>query len=382
MAVINKLDPRELAQQLAACLAARMPEADQISVNDVRVPPANGLSNETVLFTACWRESGGVQRQEMVARVAPAPGQPAVYGAYDLGLQFRVMDTLASRTDLPIPRPLFVEEDPAVIGAPFLVMERVSGRTLDDDPPFTTAGWLTDLEPERVATLSDNALRVMGDVHAVDLPAVGLDFLTERSSDSGTMDFHVAGIDQQIDCYERWYQVVSERNRSETLEAGFEWLKANRPSDPGPPVLLWGDARVGNMIFSADLSVAALLDWEQVHVGPAATDVGWSNFMMRHHTDGIGAPIPRGFPAHEAVGERYEELTGRPVGDLRFYEVYGGVRVSVLIMRAVQLLVDAGALPPDSPMVTSNPALHLVAQLADLPRPQMPGQIFLGQGMR
>ena len=61
-------------------------------------------------------------------------------------------------------------------------------------------------------------------------------------------------------------------------------------------MLSWGDARIGNMMFGDDLAVNGVLDWEMVGLGSPDIELGWWLFILRHHTEGIGAPLPPGFP--------------------------------------------------------------------------------------
>src|SRR2546423_4009401 len=59
--------------------------------------------------------------QEWVMRRPPLG--PTLPTAHDMRREFRVLSALAT-TDVPVPRPVVLCEDPAVIGAPFYLMER------------------------------------------------------------------------------------------------------------------------------------------------------------------------------------------------------------------------------------------------------------------
>jgi aminoglycoside phosphotransferase (APT) family kinase protein len=73
-----------------------------------------------------------------------------------------------------------------------------------------------------------------------------------------------------------------------TFEWALRWLAANRPP-PSPPVLVHGDFRMGNlMVRGSDL--AAVIDWELVHVGEMYEDLAW--FCIRAWR--FGAPQRRG----------------------------------------------------------------------------------------
>lgn len=165
---------------------------------------------------------------------------------------------------------------------------------------------------------------------------------------------------------------------SPTVDAAFAWLREHQPADPGPAVLNWGDARLSNMIFGPGGEVRAILDWEAATVGPPAGDLAWWLFATRHHTEGIGAPLPPGFPSREEFVARYEELTGHEVKHLDFYETFAALRLSILMHRAGNMMIGAGLLPPDAPMKLNNPASQLLAKLAGLPAPEGAAQSFIG----
>ncbi len=57
------------------------------------------------------------------------------------------------------------------------------------------------------------------------------------------------------------------------FEWAFRWLAAHRPP-PSPRVLVHGDFRMGNLIVD-DTGLAAVLDWELVHVGEVYEDLAW-----------------------------------------------------------------------------------------------------------
>lgn len=143
-------------------------------------------------------------------------------------------------------------------------------------------------------------------------------------------------------------------------------------------VFSWGDARIGNMLFAGDLSVAGVLDWEMVGLGSPELDLAWWLFLLRHHTEGIGAPLPPGFPTTEETVARYQELTGHTVKHLHFYEAFSGLRLSILMVRAAHMMIAAGLMSPDAPMAFNNPASQLLAKTLDLPAPTGAAVSFIG----
>src|SRR6185437_3559387 len=58
-----------------------------------------------------------------------------------------------------------------------------------------------------------------------------------------------------------------------TFEWAFRWLAAHRPP-PTQPRLVHGDFRMGNLIVDEN-GLAAVLDWELVHIGEIYEDLAW-----------------------------------------------------------------------------------------------------------
>jgi aminoglycoside phosphotransferase (APT) family kinase protein len=364
MALSNKTDPQTAERQLTAWLQAKLPATPDLAVINAVVPPDAGLSTETILFDAVWREGGDRRTRSLVARVEPTGD--AVFPSYDLAAEYRVIRTLGEHTSVPVPDVLWHEPDASVLGAPFLVMERLPGRVPSDDPPFTAAGWVLELSPEQRATMYDDSLRVLAEIHAVDWRALELGFLGQD------------GLAGHIAYWQETYEWAAPGGGNPTIEAAFEWVLAERPTEPEPLVLNWGDARPGNILYTDELSISGVLDWEMVSLGSPGLELGWWLFLLRHHTEGIGAPLPDGFPSREQTIARYEELSGNPVANVNFYEVFAALRLAILMHRAGDLMISAGLLPEDAPMKLNNPATQLLARLTGLPEPTGTAQSFIG----
>jgi aminoglycoside phosphotransferase (APT) family kinase protein len=362
MALSNKTDPRHAERQLTAWLSTRLQDANDVRVHDAHVPTAGGLSAETVLFEVSWTQSGKPRTRSLAARVQPSGD--AVFPAYDFATEFRVLAALGC-AGMPVPEVLWHEPDRSVLGGEFIVMEQVHGRVPADDPPYTMDGWVLDLSADEQARLYDNALQALAAIHRVDWRAAGLDVLQH-------------GLDEQLAYWERTFAWAANGESNPTVEAAFEWIHANRPADAASPVLNWGDARLGNILFADDLSVAAALDWEMAALGSPELDLGWWTFLIRNHTDAIGAPLPAGFPDRQATIARYEELTGHTVEHLEFYEAFAGLRLAIIMHRAGNLMIGAGLLPPGAPMKLNNPCSQLLAGLLGLPAPDGSVQSFVG----
>ena len=92
-----------------------------------------------------------------------------------------------------------------------------------------------------------------------------------------------------------------------TFEWAFRWLAANRPP-PTPSRLVHGDFRMGNLIVD-DSGLAAVLDWELVHIGEVYEDLAW--FCIRAWRFGAPASLGAGgLGSVESFLPAYEEAAG------------------------------------------------------------------------
>lgn len=368
MAMTNQTDPGKAQHALSVWLSERVGHAE---VSNVHIPASNGLSNETVLFHATWAgpDTGDQRRERLVARVAPAG--PALSPTYDLDREARVMRAL-SAAGVPVPTVLFEEPDPAVLGGPFLVMPFVPGQVPPDDPPYTTQGWVIHLNDTERATLHHNALITLAQVHALDWRGAGLaHLLRPELADSA--------LDQQLTHWRSIYSWAAEDDTNPTIAGAFDWMRHHKPTiNDDDLVLNWGDPRIGNMIFSEDLGVAAALDWEFAEIGAPAMDLGWWLVTDRFHSEAIGVPRPAGFPDQDTTIQRYHDLTGRTVEHLDFFIVFAATRLAILVHRTANLMAGAGVIAADSTMRYTNPATQMLAAMLGLAAPDGTPQNYFG----
>jgi len=346
--------------KFAAWLRRQLPAADDFTLSPLAAPTSSGFSNETLLCEAAWSESGAERRESLVVRIQPTGYQ--VFPEYDMGLQFRTMQRLA-QTDVPVPRVLWLEtSDTSVFGAPFYVMAKVEGRVPTDQPPYHVGGWMTEISPAERRAIFLAGFEMMARIHRLDLDAAGFGFL--RRPELGAN-----GLAQELAYYERYLAWASAGREQPVAEAAYDWLTKHAPSGE-PEGLVWGDARIGNVIFAGTKPVA-VLDWEMVTCGSPEKDLGWAVFLDRHHSEGLEAKRLEGFPSYDECMAHYESLTGHRVAHLHYYQVFAGFRFSVVMMRIAQQLLHYGMMSKEQSraMEIDNTVTRLTARLLELPPP-------------
>jgi aminoglycoside phosphotransferase (APT) family kinase protein len=304
---------------------------------------------------------GGRPRQEsLVVRIQPTGYQ--VFPEYDLSLQFRTMQLLAS-TDVPVPPMRWLEEeDTGIFGAPFYVMGQVKGRVPSDQPPYHAGGWLHEVSPAEREAIWLGGFDAMARIHRLDVDATGFGFL--RRPELGA-----TGLDQELAHYDRYFEWAAAGRRQPVIESARDWLLKSKPADE-PEGISWGDARIGNIVYDGT-RVAAVLDWEMVNVGNPDKDVAWAIFLDRHHSEGIETPRLPGFTSYPDTIAYYEERSGRRVKHLDYYQVYAGYRFGIIMLRIAQQLVHYGLMNAEQGRAfeLNNTVTRLTAKILDLPLP-------------
>jgi aminoglycoside phosphotransferase (APT) family kinase protein len=350
---------RELARTtLLNWLRKQLPAADEIEVSAVRTPASNGFSAETLMFDAAWQEPGGCSRQErLVAKVAPTGFQ--IFPEPRFAEQFRLLQILAG-TKIPVPAVHWHEADPGVLGAPFYVMTRVDGNVPADMPPYHAGGWLTEVSPAERESIWWAGVSVLAQVHELDVGALGLEFVDQPA-------YGPTGLQQRLAYYEHYLDWAYEGSVP-VARAALRWLRDNRPAETRAPVLLWGDSRIGNIIFTGG-QAAAVLDWEMATLGQPEEDLAWFLLLDRHHSEGVGVERLPGFPDAASTIARYERLTSRSLSDMAYYEVLSAMKFAVVMARIGQLFIYYDLVPADNDFPYNNTATQLLAKILGLPPP-------------
>jgi len=296
---------------LAAYFARRLAPRTAVRVLAV-TRMSEGFSQETFRVEVAWREHDREERAAYVLRRQPAAG---LLEPYDTEPEFRVLAALAG-SGVRAPRVFWYERDPAVLERPFYVMEVVPGTVplpvmVDGTPVFT--------DDER-ARLGEDFVANLAALHAVDWRAVGLDFLGVPPPGDGAATRELA----------RWEGYIDRAGGPPrpVLTEALLWLRRSRPAGDAT-TLVHGDYRTGNFLVH-DGRIAAILDWEMVHLGDPMEDLGWACMALWRGE----SPYMCHLLERERLYARYEELSGRCVDPerVRFYEVLATVKMAAIML--------------------------------------------------
>jgi aminoglycoside phosphotransferase (APT) family kinase protein len=266
----------ELAPALSRVVATAL-EVD-VTVENLRAL-TGGASRSTWAFDAVTPET----RKPLILRIGPPDDMHA-------GMELEAcVQAAAAAAGAPVPRVLVADNSVAALGNPFLICEEVKGETI-----------VRRIERRLDQVGRENLLRQCAQA----LAAI-------HRADAGNVQLKT---EDQLGEWRNRLDAMGDTTA--TFEWAFRWLAAHRPP-PSPLRLVHGDYRMGNLIVDGS-DLAAVLDWELVHIGEVYEDLAW--FCIRAWR--FGAPASRGaggLGSIENFLRAYEQAGGATVNRVAFH---------------------------------------------------------------
>lgn len=237
-------------------------------------------------------------RQLILRRPPHGPIPPK---AHDMAREFRVLSAVYPHFPLA-PRPLALCEDPAVLGAPFFLMEPRPGLILRE--PYAHPS---------PAALSQAFVDTLVQLHSVPLTSPALAALGKPA---GFVARQVAGWS------ERWRHAATPHSPDATRVLDF--LAAHLPPE-APPSLVHNDYKLDNVVLQG-AAITGVLDWEMTTLGDPLIDLGLALTYWDH------APGSGWFSRAE-LAAAWARQTGRSLRHLPYHEVLGRFKLAVILQQ-------------------------------------------------
>jgi aminoglycoside phosphotransferase (APT) family kinase protein len=298
-------------ERLAAYLKQNLPDfSGPLTVEQF----PSGHSNLTYLLR--------LESDELVLRRPPFGN--VVKTAHDMGREYRVLSGLS-----PIypaaPKPYWYCTDESVLGAPFYIMERKRGVILRNDlpPDFTVS---SSTARRLGLALVDNLVLL----HSLDFQAAGL-------GDLGKPEGYVA---RQVHGWTKRY-LDAKTDALPALERTARWLAENLLHDAGA-ALIHNDYKYDNLVLDPEnlTKIVAVLDWEMATVGDPLMDLGTTLGYWIEATDppalrqlAAGPTYLPGSLTRSELVLRYQEKSGRRLGNAHFYYCYGLFKIAGIVQQ-------------------------------------------------
>ncbi len=314
-----------LSQQLGTWLSGKIEGARDIVVTDLSYPRGAGQSHETILFSANWSDGS----LEGVVRIKPDGF--TVFPDNLFQEQYRIMQVMHEGGLVRVAEPLWMETDTTILGREFFIMRKVSGRVPVSVPPYSESGWVFEASPGQRRVMWEDGVRQLAAIQCVPLDSVR--FLEGPA--------HAReGLPQEFDKYRRFARWLAEDAEflplTAIIDRALDQLESHWPANQ-PEGLVWGDARLGNMMFGSDFRVKAVMDWEQPSLGGALHDLAWFITMAEAWHDRPGKPWFAGMGSRAETIALWQEICGKSADDLEWFEHFTRVKMSCTGLRLDQL---------------------------------------------
>lgn len=246
-------------------------------IGDVDIENLTILTGGASRTTWAFEAVGDGARQSLILRTGPPDD---VHAGMELEAD---VQRRAAAAGAPVPHILAADNSPAALGNPYLICNAIGGETIVRRIHRT-------LDDAARARLLRQCAQALAAIHRADPHGLGL-----------------ADSDQLAEWRDRLDEMG---DTTATFEWAFRWLATHRPT-PSPPRLVHGDFRMGNLIVDGS-GLAAVLDWELVHVGEVYEDLAW--FCIRAWRFGAAEDLGAGgLGSVESFLSAYEEAAGTAV---------------------------------------------------------------------
>lgn len=273
-------------------------------------PLSGGYSNLTYLLT-----SG----QQKFALRRPPHGYK-ISTAHDMVREYKVLHSLEKAGYTKSPKAIYLEENEAVLGAPFFIMEFMEGQILRSDSSL-----VRQLKEADFRRLSTQTLDSFLELHQLEINQSGL-------IDLGRPEGYVA---RQVSGWSKRYQ-HAQTDPIPELENVGEWLRNNLP-DSATVAFIHNDYKYDNLVLDLTngIEIKAVLDWEMATVGDPLMDLGTSLAYWAEAGDPeilklFNASHFSGNFSRQEVIAYYEKHSQVNLQNMVFYYVFGLFKVAVI----------------------------------------------------
>jgi aminoglycoside phosphotransferase (APT) family kinase protein len=261
----------DLAERLADYARHRLPDAGDVRIRDLdRIH--GGASRETYRF----RLHADGEERPLILRRDP----PGSLIETERAIEFSAYRAFHG-TAVPVPEPLWLEEDPRWLDHPFFVMQELPD--LEARPQMIVAPPY-DAHAEKLGL---QKWTILGAISQADPHALGL-----------------VGVMAPVDPAEAWQRELShwegvidedELAPQPIIRAAIRWLRRNPPPPAQKLSVVHGDYRTGNFLYDTEGRIHAILDWEMAHLGDPLEDLAWgiNRVWCWARDDRVGGLLPK-----------------------------------------------------------------------------------------
>lgn len=278
------------------------------------LPGGQGIKAIRALTTGFSNETYLIEGVDLILRLPPAAG--AMLEGHDVVGQGRIYQELATAPGAPpVPPVVAICSDPAIIGVPFFVMERVAGESIDD---MTMTPWFVD---------GSDAARGQ----------VCRDWVSAFAALSNLEPLPVLGpVVSPEDDARMWHEFARTAD-CPALVGLFDRLLAAPAPLSGPPAIVHGDPKLSNLMWQ-DQRITAMLDWEMALNGEPLANLGYMLFFFASdYHSATRAQKLTGMLSRDEVIALWEVVSGRSAAGISWHEIAQAGKLAGIIAEGVNM---------------------------------------------
>jgi len=278
-----------------------------VTIKQFRKLPGGAIQENWLLDISVAGGGDWTGGHELVLRLS-APS--SVAASHQRAQEYALLKA-AHQAGVMVPTPCLLATDPAILGAPFFIVNRING----------TAQGHKLVKRQANDALAAALGHQLARIHAIP-PGDTLSFLPRADAAPSL---------SAVALYRRYLDELGQARPA--LEWGLRWLELNAP-EQGDIVLCHRDFRTGNYMVSDDVSgggeLTGILDWEFAGWGEAEEDIGW--FCAKCWRFGAVEREAGGIADRKPFVDAYEQASGRRIDAARaaYWEVMAHVRWAVI----------------------------------------------------
>jgi aminoglycoside phosphotransferase (APT) family kinase protein len=267
-----------------------------------------GFSNDTYL----------IEGPDLILRLPPAAG--AMLDGHDVIGQARIYAALAATPGTPpVPRIVHVEKDPALLGAPFFIMDRIPGESVND---IDMQAWFTKAPDAVRAQMCRDWVSAFANLARL-----------------APLDVLGAPVGPEDDL-RMWQRFADNAQCPQLVDMIERLLKTPAPLS-GPPAVIQGDSKLSNLMWD-NYQMTALLDWEMSLNGDPLADLGYMMYLFENdYHAATRAPKLSGMLSRDEVITLWEKVSGRSAKGIIWHEIAQIAKITSIIAEGSNML-DTG----------------------------------------
>jgi aminoglycoside phosphotransferase (APT) family kinase protein len=284
---------------------------------------SDGWENDVYSFALEYEQVDGRQREDLILRIYPGDDAPQKSAR-----EFDAMKQLYT-VGYPVPQVLQLEADGALLGKPFVIMERIVGRSM---------GAIADESPmQRKLELLTLLCKLFVNLHALEWRSFAEEAVR---SDAPPLSAALSDMLTEWQSYVRGLQITA-------FDPVFDWLQAQLADvEFGQPSVLHMDYHPYNILMRED-GAAFVIDWGAVMVSDYRIDLAWTLLLMSSY----GTPEVR-----DMVLGGYERAAGQRVNQIAYFDVIACLRRLFDISASLSVGADKMGMRPGAEAMMKNAA--------------------------